>query len=257
MSKHNNINGFTIIELLISMAIGIFLLSASSGFVMRALSVSKVVKSRTLVADLEEQIRLAADHDLSIVYSGNQEDKLEACLEDDGIPCTAISGGKKTITKFSLYRVSGTRNMKLSGSLSAQGGPCASSCPILVEVFFTPECGGPPTCDQALNILIQYNLSIDGDLIRSGAVYHRVQKTEVVTAADGAKTCGLDKTSQLPTFVSGVEPFKKNLTCTEMPGVEHTIAGVTPGDCITGKEVLIGFDPTTKAAICAPVVLTK
>jgi hypothetical protein len=253
MIKHNNSSGFSIVELLISMGIGVALLSFSSSFVLRALSVSKVVKSRSLIGDIENRIRYAANSSESLNHSATFEPKLSACLESDGVICNSTLAAES----FPIYLSNGTRRLRLTGTLSEQGAPCTLGCPILVRASFKAECGLTSTCDKARSILVIYDILVDSIVVRSGAIYHRVDTVETVEAEDGAYACGFDKATGLPMFAESAEPLYGKINCVAMPGISKTVSGVTPGDCIAGKEVLIGFDPVTTAKICAPAVMTK
>ncbi len=225
----------TMVGLAIALLVGMFIVQ----LVRNSTEVEKLIQSSDVLADLENQIRFSVSHpgfrSISVnntTHPGNR--KLAQCLTVDRKNCP------KKLTPFKLWRFT---HQPITGSYSKDGAVCTSSCPITIKTQFLGRCK-QNKCDVARLIRVSYQIYVEGNKVRSGVV-NRIMKFRKVS--DDNNTCDVDKEKR-PKFVQAIDGSELN--CQAVKPKKAKLAGIVPGKCVKGKEVLVGINKATKEVIC-------
>jgi hypothetical protein len=208
----------------------------------------KTLKSRNLIAELEDEIRHAATNPSVLRASGRINQALGNCLANNGTPC------KVTKTDFDLLYKTGSGLKVLTGGYNAQGESCSgvADCPIEIKTWFLPQCPGGQArvCEVAASFVISYSIYVNHLLdakehppIRSGAIvfvnHDAVQPRRRRGAPLVANLTCPDDGGHAISFIQMVDVNKPDHKCLEAPLPSATLTGFKHGTCRNG--VLQGF----------------
>jgi hypothetical protein len=240
-------DGFTILEAIISFGIALIVVLMSTQQILNTAKVSKVLKSKNRLSQIEERIRHTAADEASLNASGASSSGLKACLNDDGKTCN----GKET--EFVLKHAIGAKTVDLSGSFDEGGKTCTLGigC-IKVTTRFQGQCRDSVTCDQAHLIVTSYDIYLGGELVRTGAVPFLIERTYTTTAPVG-KTAGCDAGEEgTMNFLTQFNAVTGAKSCQQATFPVANLGKVPTTSCNEG-EVLVGIDAARKA-ICEKAV---
>lgn len=231
--------GFSLLEILIALAGSLGLLAIIRGPLLDSMSLQALTSNRNVLARLEADLRRSVLEDARFNIAKSKNAELRACMTADGVSCPQ---GKKTLTLY-LQDSKAT-----TGSFSATGETCTSiSCAVTITATFIGICAGAANCDTATSLDIDYRILFRDKLYKSGYLQFANRNEEL---SDDTETCTSDSLGR-SMLARGIN--KGKLNCIPIIAPTRAIAGVTPGDCQSGKEVLVGFDPSGKI-ICAPIL---
>lgn len=244
-------DGFSLVEVLITVAIGGFISMYAASLIKGSMESNKLAKRLNVVNDLETRIMKAFQNERSIAKTKEFSKALAACLDGSGgsSDCNLIDA------PLDLWLVSGSQadpvERKLTGHYDADLKSCTAGCPLELVTKFTADCQSAQTsCDIAASINLVYEIKLNGKPLKNGMLSRMIREPE---AADTNYSCPADPEG-LPTFVSTVRG--SSLTCSPPSKPPRSLGGVTPGECVRGKEILAGFD-ANGAIVCVPITFSS
>jgi hypothetical protein len=238
MMKRNNTDAFSLLESVIALGLGLGLLLFVKNTLYDAFSLQSFTKDRSVWQMLEDDLRRSFLDEAAFSMAKAQNPQLLTCVTQDETPCPA---GPRPVKLFL------TKDLPTTGEFSGLRSPCSQSgCPVKIEAEFTGVCRGATPCDMAGTIVLDYRILVDGALYRQGSMQRNNLERE---ASDDTLHCENNPSGEVG-FVSRIGA--SDVTCINVPTLNRSITGIQPGDCVLGKEVLVGFEAGGQP-ICAPI----
>lgn len=236
--------GFSLIEILLSLALSVTVLALIKNPLMQTLNLDKVVKDRNVLQNLEDRLRQSVIQNASFEIALAASPPLSACVKQDGKPCL---GGRQPLSLFIA------KDKRTTGLFAARGEACSGgACPISIEAYFSGICAigssgvAEPGCELAPTLEIEYKLSVGGAIFRRGLIY---RANSNLVLADENATCEVDELGRSH-FAHAISPQK--IACLPPPRHERKLSGIQLGDCPGINDILVGFAPGGQR-ICAPI----
>ncbi|WP_141734404.1 hypothetical protein [Oligoflexus tunisiensis] len=236
--KRNYTEAFSLLECIVALGLGLVLLLFVKSSLFSALSLQSFTKDRSVWQMLEDDLRRSFLDDAAFALAKTQNPMLLTCVTQDETNCPA---GPKPIKLFLA------KDLPTTGGFSALRSPCSGNgCPVRIEAVFTGVCRQPGPCDMAGTIVVDYRILVDDALYRQGSLQRNNLERE---GSDDSLNCEADASGEVG-FAASVSPT--GVDCIKAPALNRSVTGILPGDCILGKEVLVGFAAGGQP-ICSPI----
>jgi prepilin-type N-terminal cleavage/methylation domain-containing protein len=241
-------DGFTLIEMIISLGIALLIIGFSLSHLLSTLKMGKILKSRNLIAEFEDEIRRAATDGKSLKLSAAGNKGLYDCLYDNQQPCRTTQEPKP----FDLYIDRKNLDPKiLTGGFTSAGETCSglADCPIEIKTGFLPRCdSNGPLCTQAESLVISYDIYVkhlldasDPPPIRSGAIIFALPRKHKPTRYSYVTNTHCPEVNGRQTqFLQGIDGKKNQVYCIEaaLPSAKLKVKQHT----CTGDKILMGIN---------------
>jgi hypothetical protein len=243
-------DGFTLIEMIISLGIAFLVIGFSLTHLLSTLKMGKTLKSRNLIAELEDEIRRAATDGKSLKLSAAGNKALYDCLHANQQPCRSTQEPKP----FDLYIDRKNLDPKiLTGGFTSAGETCSglADCPIEIKTGFLPRCkSNGPLCTQAESLVVSYDIYVkhlldasDPPPIRSGAIIYLLPtKSKPTRHSFVTNTHCPEVNGRQTQFLSKIDLRKTNkeIECISSPMPSAKLK-VKQRTC-TGDKILMGIN---------------
>ena len=231
-------SGFSVIELMVSIAVMVTLSYFAVDNLLEMRSIANLAERKTMISNIEEDIRAGVLKKNRFVATLRKYPEIKTCLIEDQKQCPSDP------IKFDLWV---SENRKLPLKFNLNGSTCKTdSCAIEAELTFRGICAESSRCDKVATSLVEYSIRVDDAVLKRGSVFRSVSAR---TYSDDNEICRNGEPGQVM-LVSDIR--RKRLRCVPGPTMTRSVNGVTPSDCVLGKELMVGIDENG-AVICEPL----
>ncbi|SMF78133.1 type II secretion system protein [Pseudobacteriovorax antillogorgiicola] len=220
-------SGFSIVELLVAIAFAIATTYFAIDNILVVRDLARLTENKVVVSEIEESLRSTLSSRKKFTATINRNPRLKTCMIEDAKLCSA--------TPMSLELWASNQH-QIPLRYFIDGKTCDNDrCPLEVELLARGLCADAGRCDKAATILVDYAIFADGAVLRRGSIKRNISTPP---SSDTNQVCptGADDQKNLASDVRG-----GRLRCVPAPQLQRSITGVMPGDCLLGKQLLVGF----------------
>lgn len=231
-------SGFSLIETVLALGLGLGLLAFVKDPLMSTLQLNALTKDENAWQNLENDLRRSVLDNALFAIAQKQNPVLDHCLQADDLPCPA--GRHPVHLYLSEKRLS-------TGPMAAPGIPCTGSpCALEVQATFNGVCRTTVACDAVGAVEFDYRILVAGKVFRQGYLQ---RNNKVKNIVDENQACQVDDLGRSG-FAQSIGPT--SIGCLAAPRLNRKVSGIELGDCLRGRELLVGFDAGGKR-ICEAI----